>query len=357
MKIRPRIGFKPLLHSLESRVVPSLVVASGQEFRVNTAVSGSQTNPTVALNSQGDSVVSFRDGDSPNYDVRVQKLNRNGALSGASFLANVTTTGRQGPSSAVAVDATGSFVMAWSSDESTGTGRDMMVRRFSPAGIPLTGEIIANQYTPDVQDSPAIAAWSDGKFVVVWKSIGQDGDGDGVFARVFGADGQAATNEIAINVTTANAQGGGQVVTQPDGSFVVVWRSIGQDGDADGVYLRRFNSLGVPLTGEMAVNSTTTGSQKLPAISADAGGNFVVAWDSVGQDGDGDGIFARLFAPNGTAVGGEFRVNGTTTNNQWAPRVASDTAGNFVVSWTQDILGVATSGDVYAQRFLAGGAP
>ncbi|MBX7106178.1 MAG: hypothetical protein K1X57_19010, partial [Gemmataceae bacterium] len=41
----------------------------------------------------------------------------------------------------------------------------------------------------------------------------------------------------------------------------------------------------------------------------------------------------------------------------WAPRVASDTAGNFVVSWTQDILGVATSGDVYAQRFLAGGAP
>ena len=71
-----------------------------------------------------------------------------------------------------------------------------------------------------------------------------------------------------------------------------------QETTGHGVVGRRFDASGVPEGGEFLVNSYTTGDQRGPAVAVGAGGNFVVAWTSFGQDGDSLGVFAQRFAPD-----------------------------------------------------------
>jgi hypothetical protein len=72
-------------------------------------------------------------------------------------------------------------------------------------------------------------------------------------------------------------------------------------------------------------------------VAVDAVGNFVVAWMDEGSDGDGLGVRARRLRADGTPRGADFLVNTYTTGNQLlglnGKAVASDAAGNVVVTW------------------------
>src|SRR5204862_333266 len=103
-----------------------------------------------------------------------------------------------------------------------------------------------------------------------------------------------------------------------------------------------------PSGGEFMVNTYTTGLQWYPAVASDASGNFVVVWESLGQDGGLDGVFRRRFDASGAALGSVFKVNSYTTGYQLRPAVASDPAGNFVVAWQDE--GQDGSTGVFAQR-------
>ena len=84
---------------------------------------------------------------------------------------------------------------------------------------------------------------------------------------------------------------------------------------------------------EFAVNATIAGSQFAPAVAGEPGGPFLVAWQSADQDGSGAGIYARLFDSDGTALTGELRVNQTTAGDQISPAVAYSPAGTYLVAW------------------------
>ena len=46
---------------------------------------------------------------------------------------------------------------------------------------------------------------------------------------------------------------------------------------------------------EFRVNTYTTSDQTVPAAAIGANGNFVISWESGGQDGDGSGIFMKHY--------------------------------------------------------------
>ena len=102
------------------------------------------------------------------------------------------------------------------------------------------------------------------------------------------------------------------------GNFVVVWESYGQDGSSYGVFGQRYASTGAPLGPEFRVNTYTTGYQHDPAVASDSSGNFVVVWTSDGQDGSGNGVFGQRYDSSGAPLGPEFRVNTYTTDAQTA---------------------------------------
>jgi hypothetical protein len=123
------------------------------------------------------------------------------------------------------------------------------------------------------------------------------------------------------------------VAANASGNFVVLWESDTQDGSGFGIFGQRYASSGAPLGGEFRVNTYTTGTQAFPAVAADAVGNFVVVWESYGEDGSSMGVFGQRYAATGAPLGAEFRANTFTTSGQYVPTVASDASGNFVIAW------------------------
>jgi hypothetical protein len=91
-----------------------------------------------------------------------------------------------------------------------------------------------------------------------------------------------------------------------DGDFVISWNSRGQDDPAStlglGVFAQRYNSVGVVQGTEFRVNTYATSEQRTPSVAMDADGDFVVAWQSLGQDGSSYGVFAQRYGLAAPAV-------------------------------------------------------
>ncbi len=266
----------------------------GPEFRVNTYTTNSQNYPTVAMDGSGNFVVvwqsAFQDGTSEG--LFAQRYDAAGVAQGAEFAVNTYTTGAQAYPF-VSMNATGDFVVVWSDGARDGSGRGVFGRRFNAAGVPQ-GSFRANAYTTGNQDSPSVAVSGDGGFLVAWKSNGQNGTA-GVFARKYDPSG-APGPEFQVNQYTTGGQAVPRVSASADGRFVVVWESAQQDGSQYGIFARALDATGSPEGDEFQVNTYTTGKQRLPAVTSQLDGRFVVAWNSNGQDGSGYGVFAREFA-------------------------------------------------------------
>ena len=139
--------------------------------------------------------------------------------------------------------------------------------------------------------------------------------------------------EFQVNSRTAGDQGEVCMAMSSVGDFVITWGSAaGQDGDRGGVFGKRYDKQGRELSvppgiegagegKEFQVNSFTVGGQGNANVAMDQEGNFVVVWQSFGQDGSLTGIFAKRYdsqgrelppptASRGKGVGNEFQVNG-----------------------------------------------
>ena len=161
--------------------------------------------------------------------------------------------------------------------------------------LPLAAEFQVNSFTIGSQMRPAISHDSAGGFVVVWRSLGQDGSELGVFGQRFGSSGSPVGGEFQVNSSTMNRQDLPAISHDSIGGFVVVWHSRHQDGDNAHIFGQRFDGSGNAISGEFQISSFTINEQEMAAISHNSSGGFAVAWDSFSQDGSANGIFGQLF--------------------------------------------------------------
>lgn len=208
-------------------------------------------------------------------------------------------------------------------------------------------EFHINTYTAGNQEMPAVACLPDGGFVVVWQSDGQDGSGNGIYGQRFDSDGDPVGDEFQVNTHTTDGQQWPEAAALSSGGFVVVWHSYGQDGDDAGVYGQRFDSDGNTAGNEFRANKTTEGYQCCTSVAGLSNGGFVVAWTDEEQYG-WDNCMGQLYDGNGNKVGGEFRINSTTNQSQIYPSVAPLPDGGFVAAWQSTQTGNA---QIFAQRF------
>jgi hypothetical protein len=243
-------------------------------------------------------------------------------------------------------------VIAYQS-EVVGSIWDVFVRGYRSNGDPdVAAEVRANTHTSGRQQLPSVAIGADGSFVVAWKSEGQDLSGDGVFAQRFDWGCVPVGAELRVNNYEDGEQSGPSVSMAGDGSFVIAWHSVGLDGSGRGIFLRRFAADGSPLDAEDAqVNTTTAENQESVSIALAADGSLALAWQSQGQDGDGFGIVARRLGPDGGPLGPEILVNAFAQGDQHRPAVASAADGSFVVVWQSDGPQDGSGGGIFAQRF------
>jgi hypothetical protein len=319
----------------------------GFEFRVNATTSDLQFLPSVASDAVGGTVVVWASLDGL-LKILGQRYDPSGAPRGSEFQVNLDTFHTAWPS--VASDASGDFVVVWTSYSYTtdGSGHGILGRRYDASGAPRGSQFLVNAYTTGGQEWAHVACAPSGDFVVAWTSEGQDGSGYGAFAQRFDASGARLGPEFQVNTYTSGSQTGPLVAIAAAGNFVVAWTSDGQDGDGWGIFARRFDASGSPQGSEFQVTTQTAGNQWYLGLASSADGDFVATWAS--QDGSEDGVFAQRYDSSGAPRGSEFRVNGHTSGTQTDAAVASDAAGNFVVGWQSD--GQDGSGyGVFGQRF------
>ena len=339
-----------------ARAIPLPV---GPEFQVNTYTTGTQFDAAVAADPSGRFVVvwsTYRGGG--DVDVVAQRYDAAGAPNGGEFQVNTYTTDRQ-ELPAVASDPLGNFVVAWTSyaDEGGDPVGSIRARRFDAAGIPLGDQFAVNTYTTSRQSEPRVAMQDDGSFVVTWVSIGspEPDSADSIHARYYDASGIPVGDEFQVNTYTTGTQASADVAIDSLGRVLFVWHSAGSPGsDTSGnsVQGRRFDRSGAPLGPQFQVNSYTTSYQSTPAAKFDGLGNFVVTWVGPGEGGtdtNGFAVHARRFDAGATPLGDPFQVNTYTTNNQLRPRVATTSAGTFVITWLS-----GKSGEGYSEFVLRG---
>ena len=81
----------------------------------------------------------------------------------------------------------------------------------------------------------------------------------GVYGQLFNADGTKSGSEFQVNTYITGSQLDSSVASLSNGQFVVTWQSFGQDGDRNGVYGQIFES-SIPTTSTSSTTSSRTTS-------------------------------------------------------------------------------------------------
>jgi len=228
--------------------------------------------------------------------------------------------------------------------------------------------LVTAQYVPDFlvneqgsidgsqQSIPEIGGDGSGNHVVVWVDLRSGYDSD-IFAQIYLSNGTSSGNNFKVNDDEINAsQYNPAIAVDPNLNFVITWkdRRNGNWNNGWDIYAQLFSNDGTALGGNFKVNDDTGNEeQEDPAISIDSSGNFVIVWSDE-RNGNWD-IYAQRFSQDGIFLGSNFKVNDDIGNFlKNSPSIASSQNGNFVISWTDkrdDYLS-----DIYAQRYSTDGA-
>jgi hypothetical protein len=340
-----------VLAALPRAAFPQSGTPQGPEFRANTFTTGSQLAPSLATNIAGDFMLVWESPqDGSGNGVFGQRFAA-GVPIGPEFRVNTYTTGNQF-APAASSDITGDVMVVWASDLQDGSGLGVFGQRYLSNGVPSGPEFRVNSFTTGDQQAPSAVTDKSGT-VVVWTSDGQDGSGLGVFGQRLAPF--PLGPEFRVNTETAADQRSPSAAPTQLGDFVIVWESDGQDRSNLGVFGQRYDSSGLPVGTEFRVNTFTTGGQLAPAVAASFNG-FVVVWQGAGQDGSGYGVFGQRFGNTGSPLGAEFVVNSFVAGDQSEPAVANDVNGDFAVVWASPNQDGDASG-VFGQRFIVSGTP
>ena len=305
----------------------------GEEFQVNTHISGSQVGSSISSLSDGGFVVCWQsDQDGTRSSIFGQMFENDGTKRGAEFKVNTYINNwQENPQVDGLVD--GGFVVCWSSFGQDGDGDGIFGQIYNNDGTNRGKEFQVNTYTNNFQNNPDVSGLSDGSFVVCWHSQNQDGGHKGIYGQLFENDGTNRGGEFQINTYTNDDQASPSVYGLTGGGFVSCWTSLEQDGSFHGVYGQMYDNFSNKRGGEFQVNTYTENGQNGACISGLLGGGFLVCWQSFGQDGSWYGIYAQLFYSDGSKHGTEFQVNSHVELYQVGPRTCELSNGDFIICW------------------------
>eukprot|EP01064_Diplonema_japonicum_P011174 TRINITY_DN18446_c0_g1_i1.p1 TRINITY_DN18446_c0_g1~~TRINITY_DN18446_c0_g1_i1.p1 ORF type:complete len:908 (+),score=163.09 TRINITY_DN18446_c0_g1_i1:757-3480(+) len=323
----------------------------GSEVHVNTITVSAQGECAVTGLVSGGYVVAYQsdgnhDGDS--YGVYAQEYDMLGNKFGTEVLVNQgTDLGQQKP--VVVGLGTGGYATVFQTDVS-GSGYEIHAVLSTNPSV----EFKVNTNTQHSQVNPSVALYDGFKFVVVWASDIQDGNGFEIRGQLFGVTGTKIGTEFPVNTHQPNEQVDPFVASLNDTGFVVTWASRDQDGDSYGIYAQLFDPSGAKDGTEFKVNQVTAGSQTAPRAAGLFNNNIVIAW--TGTDGSSLGVFGIILDAAGVVLFPEFQINTGTAGIQQRPSLAPLVGGGFFVVWedyTKDASNFGVAGRTYTSSGVA----
>ena len=306
---------------------------AGPVFALHTSTTGNQDQVRVAMQPNGLFAAVWRsdaDGSSPRVHVRLYDAEG----------APLSTEVRADPSSlfaarepAIAADGQGRYTVVWTAFGVDADAFGIALQRLSSTGTLIGGATRINNFETGTQSRPRVACGQAGQCTVTWQSFGQDTDLNGIYARRIAADGSYASDEFQVNEIGSRDQNSPSIAMYPDGATLIAWTDFHLDGDGGSIAFRRYAANGTALESPRLANLTIPGTQSAPAVAVDANNQWLFAWQAGTQDGDGTGIILRAMASDGTLVPAERIANSATTGDQNQVTAAVDADGDVLLAW------------------------
>jgi len=341
-------GERSLVQRLNSDYVGEGVVQQVSQG----AVGSNDVNPRAAMRSDGGGAIVWEAGPRGNSNVYVRFIDSRGNFTSGAIMANSYAGSIQRDAS-IATLENGGVVVVWESVGQDGSGEGIYGQRFNAQGIRVGSEFLINQSTAANQSDPSVTALNGGKFVVGWLSQSQNGRNssgaanlrNNVMGRLYDGSGAAVGNEYRLNdgdVLAADPQ----LATRPDGGFLLTWvqKDEVNTRNSSDVYIKTFDNNGLPAAQAVRHNTYLTGRQSTPEVAM-VGSDALVTWATSGQDAGGLGVQGRMLSG-----GTEFQINSQGQLNQSMPTIGSDGTGKYIAVWVNTMK--ADHSILSAQRYL-----
>ena len=264
----------------------------GGDFAINDHTPGDQEEARVAMADDGSFVVTWESdtsagSDSSSQSVQARRFGANGSALGAQFQVNTRTSSfQQQPDIAAAPG--GGFVIVFTSRDSAGTdqsGDSIQMRRYSASGVAQGPESQVNVTTTFGQARPAVAVDADGTYLVAWESdssAGTDNTEDSIQARGFLPSGIAAGNEQQVNTRVFGDSQQPDVAALGEREFLVGWA-----GDVQGSTYADLRARAMTLETEMlGFPFTVTQSVQQVAVAGNRNGKSLTAARAIARPGE-----------------------------------------------------------------------
>ncbi|MEM2870423.1 MAG: hypothetical protein QW379_08410 [Thermoplasmata archaeon] len=316
-----------------------VAVKSGETDSYQVAVAKLQ-------DGSGDYVAVWQEGSGPSADIMARRFSSSGEPVSAEIPVCTAPGLQEEPS--VAVDLNGVIIVVWA-DNRSGRDRDIYCRRFDPYGVPLGVELLVCGTAGD-QTSPEVATDLQNSFVIVWTDHSQAYSS--IYIAKYTPDCKLLHSATEVAWTQHNIL---QPALATDGynRIIVAWADYraGTGGNYD-IYAAILDPECEPVPGgrEIAV-CTRPGAQFSPALAVDGTGSFIVAYADAMNPLDAN-VLARRFDRSGSPVTGELVIS-SQPGDQGEPSVVFDDDGNFIAVWHS----LGDGFDVLGRHFGPSGAP
>ena len=223
----------------------------------------------------------------------------------------------------VVADATGNFWVV-----STGGGIGYINKYSNTGELLLDSKVYQSEA---VAYEPVITVLTDSRILVSWYD-GQNTAGSDIYGQFVTSAGELEGIPFIINTTLAENQSKQAIAGLVSGGFVVTWQSLMQDGDLAGIYARVFDESGVGGE-EIAVNTETIGNQVWSHVTARSDGGFVVGWVDAKAPQQ---VYLQSYAENGLTQGTNRVVSIDdikTINNSEKIEFTELSDGSLVAVW------------------------
>lgn len=308
------------------------------------------TATEAAMDGAGNYVTVYTAADASGTGIYATVYDQSGNIKVNTFRVNSVVTGNQN-GAYVAMNQIGEFAVVWTGYQSGVPA--VYARKFNANGVALGNDVMTSSVNGTSQYAMDIAMADNGLFAVTWYSFKPSGTYVDVRGRRLNANGAVLGSAFRANTYTTSVQAGNTIAMDAIGNYVIAWESYGQDGNQYGIYAQRYSATGAKLGTEFRINSITTGSQQLASIGMNTNGDFVVAWQHDNRSNNPasrPAIYAREYSANGTASGDQFQVSPDDNALHFNPGVAMDASGNYMITWNQYNLATAEY-DVYARYY------
>ncbi|MEK6251705.1 MAG: hypothetical protein AABM43_07145 [Actinomycetota bacterium] len=274
--------------------------------------------PQVALSGTGVGLGVWYRSDGTNTRVQIRSRASNGVLGAVGTL---SAAGQNAFSPQVAVNPTGTGIIAWTRSDGTNDRIQAVTR--SSSGV--LGPVLTLSDPLQNAEVAQVAIDGNGNAIVVWERF------DGTNQRI--QEVQISSAGVVGPVQTLSPAGGDafapQAAVDGNGNAVVVWSRFNSVQVVDKIQAVSVSAGGV--VGTVQGLSAAPGDAEAPQVGIDANGNAVVVWQRF--DGSNERIQGRTRSASG--VLGTTRDLSVATLNAFAPQVAVNATGSGLVDWSR----------------------